>query len=212
MDVGQVRDAFLGWNNLGHRLKSFRDDRVDYVLRGGTPFSVVPGPEGAAAFLAHIVSLDCFGSTSSPLPIEAFGMNQSLDGVRPLRTEGHSSYYNLDGYFSHNGDFRGNSPITSYVQVLRKGAIEFLESDSIGGASGTIPLNGMEFNALCSVSRAGKVFKALEIPPPFAVFVSLLNVEGRMRTTRFDEGCARKHLGTPNIMLQEVVLSDQRQS
>lgn len=176
MDVSEIRAAFLLSDALPERMKRFRDERLGRIIADETP---VPLQKGARLIL-HILPVASFTGESN---IDVSALKQhGRNGLRPIGSNGYNHRVNLDGYVTFDGDFAGNN-MASYCQIFRKGQIEAVCADIVREhpkhkGHWLIPSTAYEKYVIEAVLCYIGVLKALEVPSPLFLFLSLTGVSG----------------------------------
>ncbi len=178
MTIDEVRDAFLRGQEVAGRVRRFHHDRLDALYRNDTehlPFSL---RELGGKLAVHLIP---FSAMSPGVHVDLARVHpRSGGGLLPMGGGG-DVRYNADGLlvFSMRTD---DFPEDRYVQVFRNGAIEavrtgIVETAQDHGASlsgwildGTLARVVPEYLALMR--------DRLEIPPPIAIFVALIQCTG----------------------------------
>lgn len=180
LDVHELRSSFLASETLGERLKSFRLDRVNKLISGNTPVPL----KGQHLMVLHLLPVvgsrpEARLSTNDLKPL----LNDTH--LMPMGSSGYSRTFNFDGFLAASP---GNGkPNHSYVQLLRSGFLESVDCDTLepvdAEAAGTSTLKNiyhhtLEERLIYALANHLDAFKDLQLPPPYVLSVSLLNVKG----------------------------------
>ena len=124
MDIAELRDAFTASEQIGERLKLFREDRVRRIEGNDTPTPIA----GGAKLVVHVLPLHArFGETTGDLR-RFVAENEAL--LNPIRGNPRAGRYNIDGYLTYRQP-RDDSPPTSYVQMFRDGILEAVDASTL---------------------------------------------------------------------------------
>ena len=215
MDVHQIREAFLESESWEKKADNFRRERIMSVRS----LEVVPNLDIVGSYFIHIIPL---GS----------GDTRRLDIVQheellrmnfpPPVASGWNTCYNLDGFMTIDG----LDPVHSYVQFFRNGSVEIYTSwAAIQTKEGAL----LHLNAARAASMAKTYVdkflsysSELQIEPPYAVFLSLMDLKGGT-LTREQQGFLvpwevhtfdRNEILLPAILIEgsQVDVSDQIRS
>lgn len=199
LDVGEIRSAFASGEELAHRVRRFRDDRVGRIVAGEVPLHMEPRPKT----VQHIVPVSAFEPAAQidPQLVEA-----KQGQLAPINPHAFSGRYNLDGFATYAPDGKGGT--YSYVQVFRNGALEAVETDSMArpdGPSLLIPAKWEEY-MVGGVERYSRALKELGATLPFFVMISFVEA---MNLQVYVEGAFRagaRSLDREVIFLPDVTL------
>jgi hypothetical protein len=215
MDVYQIRGAFLESESWEKRADNFRRERIISVRS----LEVIPNLDIVGSYFVHIVPL---GS----------GDSRRLDIVRheellrmnfpPPVASGWNTRYNLDGFMTIDG----LDPVHSYVQFFRNGSVEIYTSwAAIQTKEGApLHLNAMRAASIAKtyVDKFLSYSSELQIEPPYAVFLSLMDLKGGTITREQQSFLApwevhtfdRNEILLPAILIEgsQVDVSNQIQS
>lgn len=188
MDYEEVRDGFLGGETTGARLRNFRMERCAAILSDETPRP-----------LAHrsriVVHLLPFESIALPRRFETRELYTRCDNFFPLNHSGYSRDFDVDGVFTYTGP--GDKPAPGYAYLFTSGTIEAVDANWLAPwrdeHERTIPYGATEPKIIAAVEGYLELLGALDVPPPYAFFLSLLNVRGYFMPT----GPRYSHSGHP---------------
>ncbi len=204
LDVSEVRSAFLQSGALVDKIRLFRDERLGSVVADSTPMDVLPG----AKIVLHIVPYAAF-ETEGSFPLNTIADNPwpSL----PLDLVVTGSRYNFDGFLIIGRSEGGLS--YGYVQIFRNGALEAVDTSILNAkADGPIiPSIVFERNLIKCTTAHFDVLKAMGVPPPFSVMLSLLHMSGYIMAVNphCDPWGLHKHrIDRDTLVLPEIICDD----
>ena len=172
LDVSEIRAAFVASDDLPRRIEDFRINRIARIKSGETPIPMDAGPK----YILHIIPLSAV-TTRTLIDLQNIAWGKT--SLRPMNAGGWSHRMNLDGYLTHNSNDTGRC--SSYAQLFRTGAIEFVESGMFLSRSGEvdnfIPSELFEKATVRTVDEHLPVLAGLGITPPVSILLSLTNVK-----------------------------------
>jgi len=207
MDFGEIRSAFVGAETAIAKLNEFREERTGRLIAGN---GIVP-VTSAAMLAIHILPLESFTPAfrcdltriSSDLPSRDLAIPRN-------RTWGWA------GRFTHQGfvqtGLTGSTGISAiYANIFRNGALEVVDCD-VTTSSGHKTLIGVQVEVamLQMITNLLRVFRRLEIQPPFYVFPSLLGIRDYKLVEVNYQGYpnVERPLSTDYLILPEAMLED----
>lgn len=107
-----VRDQF----------REFRQERIAKIKNGVHPIELKDGP----LTVLHILPASFFDAERAPIDLDS--IERERDSLAPLFSEGYNRSYSYEGYLTYAHE----APVKTYLQVLRRGGIEAVESSMIG--------------------------------------------------------------------------------
>ena len=176
LDVTQIRAAFASSETQADRLRVFRDDRIGRVIARNTPVPLRQQP----TFLTHVVPSEALAPhhTMNPNVFEKL----KLHLADPQKMSSPRWRYNLDGFCVSQGTTEEET--RGYVQCFRNGIIEFGDCYYLAmnrtGYETSVYTSRFEYAIIRQVSTSLDVMHALQLTPPFYVFVSVIGVKGWM--------------------------------
>jgi len=196
----EVRDGFLSGENIAARLRNFRMERCAAVLNDDTP-SLLAHP---SRFVVHVMPFDCIGQ---PSRFEARALLTKSRDLLPLNCSGGGGIINFDGVYSYSRSTEGKTD--GYAQLFRSGAIESVEASWLSCKFGdkNIPYGVTEPKIVESVKRYLSLLASLDVSPPYAIFLSLLNVKGYFIPPDMQRGIGGSHIARDHIYVPEVILN-----
>lgn len=218
LDVHELRSAFLANETLSERLKAFRIERINRLVSGNAPVQLA----GDHLIVLHL--LPVVGARANTRLATA-----DLERVlrqhtpRPIAASGWNPGYNFDGLLVSSS--YGPHASHSYVQILRSGFLEAVESQTLeprlSGVEGVppkkfIPSIAWELRVIKAVPNYLKALAELGLPPPYVASLSLLNVRDYIMYVGpgyYGSGAKpvdRDHLLTDEMLLESVGESPDR--
>jgi hypothetical protein len=177
--VDELRNMFNANNDLATRVQTFRDQRIA-LIRGGGLWRALK--ENGQAIL-HVLPTSSFAG-QHVVDLAAAVNSRSL--FDPLEVPSHLPLrYNLDGAVTE----RGNPEMAGYTQLFRDGRIEstkgnLLLSTKYGPSIAAPPL---ELACMLTLRRLMAGLRLMDVPPPFAISLSLIGCESACYQTRVFE-------------------------
>jgi len=211
LDVHELRSAFVGNETYAERLKSFRIDRISRLVNGDSPVPLA----GEHLVVLHILPVDGAirdGRLQTADLVKA-GQNFRL---RPINSTGWGEIFNFDGLVVKSSASEGK--YGAYVQLTRKGFIEAVESQMLepvqmrdeGPMAKIIPSVEWERRILEVFPGYLNALVELEIPLPYLLSLTLLNVRGYLmyvgayHRPYYDQIIDRDHLFTEELLIESL--------
>jgi len=171
-DSQQVRLAFEQAGDLGEKIGRWRDDRINAILFGGSPFAPLEAP----LIAVHVVSMPSF---VSGVPLAPAEIKARASIFEPPYQDGGSRRFNLDGYLTYAAS-PDPSHCSSYCQVFRCGAVEGVSSRVSSVIEGRRMINAPALvrEVLLAVTAYIRGLGEAGAPPPYVICVSLLDAIG----------------------------------
>lgn len=172
LDVTEIRAAFIASESLSNKVRDFKAERIDNIIRENTPESM----SGRHMMCLHLIPLEAF-NTSYKFDLTSA---QSLqDHLRPINSTGWGPSINFDGFnmVSHNSE----RVATSYVQLFRNGVLEAVESRMFQVSKNDqkiIPSIAYERELISALKRFLIFYREYGMPTPIVLSLSFLNVKG----------------------------------
>jgi hypothetical protein len=202
MNVSQLRAAFALSTRLEDQIAAFRRERTNGIKAGSVGhLTPPPGP----TIVVHLVPFESFRSGFT-LDLEA-AMEQAKGGLLPLGTGSNGHRFNLDGIYC----FDDVQPCNAYTQVFRNGIMETASRNLLVPHQGRhlIPCGGVPRNVLQYLRSAMAFYRKLNVPPPLAAMMTLINVGEYAFATGADVGgyfthrVDRDDLPLPGALVQD---------
>jgi hypothetical protein len=205
LDVGQLREAFLGSSQLGEHVRNFRAERLGLIVAGETPVPLPPNPK----VVLHLIPYEAFGA---PPSLELASTQGSGLFRPPFRTYSGFTRWNIDGLLTYDL-LRDDEPARGYAQLFRNGIYEGVDAKVIGTAvhrQYKVPYlygHWLEEALNRGLANPLEVLRQIGVQPPLVVLVSVLGVKGYLMLggERFFRE-ADDHFDRDMITLPDVVL------
>jgi hypothetical protein len=176
MDFDEIRSAFVGGETALAKLDEFRQQRIGLLKTGDT---ILPLRD-SAMLSVHLLPLQSFAAGYQP---DLKKITHSADGQKLLVAR--KSMWGWRPQFTQHGFLQfcsaGSSDGTPamYSNLFRTGAIEVVDLDTTNYATNSVAGLGVEWALFQMTQNLLRVWKKLEIPPPYYVLPCLLNMKGR---------------------------------
>jgi len=198
LDVSELKTAFLLTENISHRIRNFKAERITEVYSNSTPFPLNTG----ARVMMHFLPLSSF-SQSELLSIDECRSQQT--NLRPLGGSGWNSRINIDGFLNYSGGRDGSCE--AYAQLYRTGVIETVCTIEPRNEQLSIPSTWIEEEILNTFSQYLLAYQELKVEPPFFVFLTFLCVKEynfgvNYRTFRQTDTIDRDLIQLPEITIE----------
>ena len=170
MDIFDLRAAFLRWDQLAERIKSFRDERID-IIENNPPVSL---PKLGPRVIVHIIPQEAF---ARPTIRDAREFSSLSAEFRPFeKFLGCHSSFNADGFLTSSGKSGDSKAYTfeAYTQIFRTGAIELVGSMGEKAQSDVVYLTfAYESQVIKAVKKCLAGLRKLDFSVPFYLLLSL---------------------------------------
>ena len=210
MDYEEVREGFVAGEATGARLRNFRMERCAAILNDETPRVLTH----RARIVVHLLPFEMFA-----MP-RRFDVRHLHDRCRDLETIVPSSSgraFDIDGCFAASAHDEGKTD--AYVHAFCSGAVEAVDAYMLNVRSQVIQGTEVERHVSGAVQRYLSLLTTLELPGPYALFLSLLNVRGYSMSPpnfvlpsylRKSHPVARDHLYVPEALFESAPQSVSR--
>ncbi|GEM_PF-3996804 len=198
MSNREIKQQYLGWQNLQDRLESFRTERLDRLEKekGAYPLDV----DTMAVF--HLVPIREFAGDAELAISET--QSEPKFWLRPLKGSGGDDIFNEHGRVMLN--FYGPNDVDAYAQIFRNGSIESVGNrfadDSFRPGTIQRQISGRIDEGYL------KGIQHLEIEGPFWATISLLGWAGVESEAdhlgQFDIHLQRNRIELPGVVVDEV--------
>ncbi|HBY61268.1 MAG TPA: hypothetical protein DEH78_15720 [Solibacterales bacterium] len=203
MNVAQLRAAFALTTRLEEQIATFRSERT-FGIKSGTDTRLAspPGP----TVVVHVVPFESFRAGFA-LDLET-AMRQAQEGLLPLGTGSNGHTYTLDGILCYDE----RPACNAYVQVFRNGVIETASRKllAFGRPDKVIPSRALPDHVWKFVGSAMEFYHRINVPPPAAAMMSLINVQGFEFATspEYGFGCRPDPVDREDLILPSVIIKD----
>jgi hypothetical protein len=207
MRSSDLRRAFTLTASMPDMLRDFRLRRLNLILDPEGPL----GLDQAGCVVLHVVPLSALDESAvvdlaSP---EAQGV---LGQLSPMVAGGWNRRFNIDGYLAYASRQKKEKQLTySFVQVLRRGAVEAANTvmfDGRPGQAATLRPAAFEIEIAKAILAFWRALRALGCGHPAAILLSLMGVKGAgyadlsgfASGDRFD----RSDILVPEVLIDEM--------
>lgn len=203
LDAGEIRSAVLQSENIWDKIRLFRTERISKIINNEAPLPL----ETSGLIIHHIIPLISF---QEPVNIDFVNFSNFGRTFDPMHSTGRSERYNFDGLLYYcNGTVRDGKYI-SYIQLFRTGIIETVYLINTWQNERKIAGIQYEKDLLRKTRDYIGALRELSFSPPFAVLISLVNVDGFVLAV-LNKWRYRDHdtpINQSNLVLPEVILDD----
>lgn len=205
LDVGELRLAFLGGNQLAEQIRSFRAERLGRIIAGETPVPLAAHPK----VIVHVIPYEAFAGHPS-LELNA---NDGSGLFRPLfRSYGGTTRWNIDGLLTFE-KLPNEDAATAYSQLFRNGIYEGIDAGMITGEihdqykAPYLYGQWLEDKLNGELANSLEVLRRIGVQPPMAVLVTLIGVNGYLMIAgeRFF-GHSSQQIDRDILLLPDIVL------
>lgn len=173
MEFEEVRDGFLAGETTAVQLRNFRMERCAAILNDETPGPLFQKQR----IVLHLLPYEMFGN---PRRFEVRDLYQKCAKLCPIEWSSCGAAFDIDGCYSSATTPDGR--IVGYAYIFRSGAIEAVDAQMLEVAdlpkNKIIPYTKIEHKLIGATESYLQILRSMEIPPPYACFLSLLNVRG----------------------------------
>ena len=178
-DVEELRMLFTAGTDIVEKVRQFRQDRINKIKHGGGQRPL----RGDGRLIVHIIP---FASLLSDFQVDLDQVYQQRARFAPLGSDGMSPRFNFDGFINE----RGGDVNHGYTQIFRNGIVEAVKASMVTKPehipSGVVPASSLEEHFFGQFPRYMDALRDLQVPPPFAVVITLEGVNGAMYWVRRD--------------------------
>jgi len=169
----QIQDTSTRYRQLSDYASDLHRRRLEQILAGKGPIAILDG----GALVMHVAPFSAIGDK----PTDAFdAMSREPHKFVPI-----SSSHGRDYRITYDGLLVGSNaeglskPQRSYVNVLRTGTIEAVESSLTGGREHNFSvLPQVQASIIKYAYVYARTLGVFSVAPPLAVCISLINVQG----------------------------------
>jgi len=167
-NMDELRNLFTLGVASSDRIRAFHGKRIAGIIAGQGARPLV----GNGRMVAHIAPLVSF---TSRYECDLTRAHDAQEQFRPITSMGYTPQYNLDGFINE----RGGDQNHGYTQVFRNGTVEACRGNLIfqGHSGASIYALDMEHDLLEALVNYLHGLQNLDVPPPFAILVSLQGVD-----------------------------------
>lgn len=200
LDVHQLRSAFAASETLGERVKAFRLDRINRIMAGNTPVPL----SSKHLIVMHVLPVVGV-RPDMRLSSETLRTLEGNHYPKGIGSTGWDFRMNFDGLLIPS---RSSVAYHSYAQVMRNGFIESAESEVLTRLGNNfISGDDLEWVLVNALASYLKTLNQLDLPPPFAVSVSLLNVQDfRLKSRSRSTPLSSHPIDRSELLTDEVLL------
>lgn len=196
--VEELRALFSMAATAHDRIRAFRMERLALLRANEGPVRLA----STQLIVLHMLPLSAFSSFSE-LDLELVHSQSRL--LRPIGAEtGMTPSFNFDGFIN----IRGGRQCNGYTQVFRNGVIEATKSDYIYEHEGRRIIHAEENGAklIEAIPPYLAALKELEVPPPIAIGITLLEAAGAYVGIGEKLGSRPQAIDRVDLLLPEVVV------
>ncbi|MBK9525592.1 MAG: ATP-binding protein [Bacteroidetes bacterium] len=197
MDVIELNTAFLQTASYREKAELFRQTRLAEIEE----FKNLIIRDCDNYITLHIVPISSLGN-----PIIDFSRRDIVsllsDNLAWNDSSGRDQSFNVDGYRLHH------YPNKRYIQLFRDGCIEEFRSEHFGSEREKLIfyINYFESHVIKQTLDHVNLYSRLNIPPPFIVMVSVINIKSRKLYT--DHPIHSKSIENNNLLLPPTIIYD----
>lgn len=209
MDTTELRRAFNLSESIYERVRSFRRERVEQIVRGDGPLPLKDG----AKLILHLIPLESFRSRTS---IDLNDLRMDSRGFPPIghrRAGGWTPRLNFDGLLIY-WDSEKPGSFNTYVQLYRNGILEAAVDSITDQRDGATYLltDFYEKSVVNDVPLYLKGLGSLSVRPPILAFLTLTGVKGALIHPRTFSPDFLDLIDRDVLYLPEIVIEDLNQS
>lgn len=212
LDVHELNNSFLNSFTIKEAANNFREQRIQEVRE----LKFLPKLDIIGSYFLHVIPLGHLGESIIDISDEE-KLNFLLEKLKPHNSKGYDYRYNLDGLIIFAAD-RNNKIPYSYIQFFRNGTLEFYTSHlhfPKKNEPDKLDFYGQSFEyiTLRYIQTAFDVLKYYQVEPPFAVFISLFDLDNAVVHTQNQNMWmnATEVIGKNQLLFPAVVFDDTTQ-
>ncbi|MCC5876940.1 MAG: ATP-binding protein [Candidatus Sumerlaeia bacterium] len=199
-DYVEIKDAFLGADQVTERIRNFRLDRIAQIISGKHPVNIMDDH----MLVVHVIPFTALETgTVRHVNLKAF------DDYLPIQWGGRvDRRYNFDGIVTCPGDRHDGS--TAYCQIFRNGIIETAISIFISGNEGHLYVEKgvVESDSVDIVTKSRAKLREEGIDETLVIFISILNTSQLRISKRNASFDSRDTINEDNLLFPEVLVDD----
>jgi Putative DNA-binding domain len=208
MDFTEVSQSFNEAEGVATQIRNFRLERCARIMSNEGPIELA----SSNFTVLHVVPLDAF---AFPNRFTIQTLLEHQQHLIPMNAMGWNHGIDLEGVYNFS-QRRDEKSSWSYSLLMRNGIVESAEGSWIkprvkedGSVSRFLPQGALESGVVEQLGSMLKLLARLEVEPPFAVFLSLLNVRGFTVPTSPSRPCDEaKVIRQDHLNLTEVMIPD----
>jgi|GEM_PF-229435 len=211
MEVSELRSAFMATSNMLERVRRYRQERLARISAGEGYVEIAPMcPEGEAPPFHQVVAHITPAVPSDTL-LDIRIMRDHRGYLRSLGDYDNSgsnvSAVNFEGFITQSR-YINSQPASSYVQLLREGSIEVVDTDLLYQVDGKRVLNAIFIERMLveKLYQYLSALRLLEIQPPIVVGVSFLNVKGLEFVVSNSRLGRNRYIERHDLIIPEILL------
>lgn len=202
MEYEEIRDGFLGGETTGARLRNYRTERCAAILNDEIPRQLIH----PSRIVVHLVP---FESLTVARRFEPRDLILRCDKLRPLSGSGSGLSFDVDGIYSYARE--KEDAVHGYATLFRSGVIEAVDALWLSpwrdGTPKVIPYASTELKIIKAVESYLEQLASLNVPPPYAFFLSLLHVRGYFMPTEPQHMHPGNPINRDHLFIPEVILN-----
>lgn len=169
MNLPEIREAVFAGKTVKDRIQQFRFQRLNAIRSGDLPWKAQAEPVAVLHALPFRSFVDEYQLNLKSLTAE--------DWHPPTRWQNCGNTHDIDGIYGAEASQDGTC--VNYVFVNFAGCLEALTAGNLSNRNGKFIGNpGFEKQFVKFLPRCIEIFRKLEINPPFALSLTLLDVSG----------------------------------
>lgn len=176
VDIYELNQMFMQNVEIINEVEKFRRERVEKLKKG----EFISNFDSQNFTVIHVIPISFFKYNQISLTDDRI-LNDITTKLKPLGVRDWDYRHNFEGYliFSHN---KVENKVIAFNQIFRNGIIEFITHvfHSEQDAKKYLHLGWLETQVIECVKNAIEKYKEFEIPPPFAVYISITDLINRL--------------------------------
>ncbi|HET6514148.1 MAG TPA: ATP-binding protein [Thermodesulfovibrionales bacterium] len=201
VSVEELRSLFTLSATLHDRIIAFRRERLAILSADEGPIKI----EAQGRLILHVIPLSAFSYTSA-LDVKQIFNHHSF--FRPISSMGYNHQFNFDGVLI----VRDGDKCYGYTQIFRNGIIEATKASLVREHEGMKVIPSLSFDNYIFEVLPGYLngLRALDIPPPLVVMISLQEVYGAFLgvTNSIYDFDSRIKFNKSELLLPEIMIDD----
>ncbi|TDM40932.1 ATP-binding protein [Macrococcoides canis] len=184
MSYQDMKNAFENKSYIENKINDFKNERISMLLGG----EIIGDLEGQSAMVIHIIpELSMRGNNY--VNIRDVANNKKIKLFSPVGMDGHYTY-NMDGIMNAHHSYE--EKLNAYTQLFHSGSIEVVETRMMNykpqyaNESGIYDWKEFEKLLFDNLISYIKTIETLDVPKPFHIFVTLLNIKNKRSIGDFE--------------------------